>query len=101
MAELSHHDKVALLGRDYKDAETPQADLLTSPVQIAEQERLKKLTNYRNAAAAFAGVAAIIMVSNYKEASGPYQPNLEIAAGATLVVAAIAAVFLYFAARKA
>lgn len=100
MAELSHRDKVALLGRDYKDAEIPQTDLLKNPEQIAQEERTKKLTNYRNTAATFAGIAAIIMVTNYKEASGPYQPNLEIAAAVTLVVALVAAAALYFVAKK-
>ena len=101
MAELSHHDKVILLGRDYKDTEVSQADLHKPSAQILQEERVKKLTNYRNTAAVFAGLAAIVMVSNYREASGPYQLNLGIAAAVTLVVGLLAAVALYFVAKKA
>jgi hypothetical protein len=101
MAELSHQDKVTLLGRNYKDNEIPEVDLRKTPAALARDERLKKLTYYRNTAATVAGLAAIIMISNYKEASGPYQPNLELAAGVTLAVCVLAAAAIHFVRKSA
>ena len=102
MAELSDHDKKILLGPNYKalEEQARRDSGLTDKQHLAESKR-GKTTGYRMTGAIFAGLAAIIFVSNHMQASGPYQPNLAWAAAIVGVLSAAVAVYMHMDLQKA
>lgn len=101
MAELSDSDKMILLGKDYKEIER-QAQIsrgLSESQEIAEARR-GKYSTYRTTAAVSAGLAALVFVTNFRQASGPYQPNLGIVAGIAVLLGVAIALYAHVLLRK-
>ncbi|MDF2114226.1 hypothetical protein PY365_01465 [Roseiarcaceae bacterium H3SJ34-1] len=92
MAQLSEADKKQLLGENYQEAERlAEISDKRSTQQRATESLRGNCEQVRNYALVIAGIAAIIMVTNYLQVSGPYQPYLGIGMAAAVVAAAICA----------
>jgi hypothetical protein len=94
MAELSDFDKKVLFGDDYKEVErlAELANNKTAQQRLAESLR-GSYEQVRNYALVIAGIATIIVVTNYLQVSGPYQSFLGIATAITVAGGVICASF--------
>lgn len=94
MAELSDFDKRVLFGENFKEVErlAELADKKTAQQRLTEASR-GKYEQVRNYALVIVGIAAIIVVTNYLQVSGPYQSFLGTATAIIVVVGVICASF--------
>ena len=94
MAELSEADKRILLGANYREVEKQEA-LKSDKTRSAEaaSEKLSKLRQYRNTAGVIALLGGLVFATNYLQLSGPFQPNMSIAAAVGMIAGAAIAIF--------
>jgi hypothetical protein len=101
MAELSDFDKKVLFGENYKEVErlAELANNKTAQQRLAESLR-GHYEQVRNYALVIAGIATIIVVTNYLQISGPYQSVLGIGTAIAVVGGVICASFAQMGMRK-
>lgn len=86
MADLSHADKLILLGADYEaEARQTRLDSGVTDERQAKEEAAVKLEGLASGGVYFALVGALILLSNYFAISGPYNGTLTLIAAAMLV----------------
>ena len=101
MAELSESDKKILYGDNYKEAERLAELANTKTAQQRVTESLRgNYEQVRNYGLIIAGIAAIIVVTNYFQISGPYQSVLGIATAIAVVGGVVCASFAQMAMRR-
>jgi len=90
MAKLSDADKKQFARRELSGSQRlAELSNTKSAQQRVLEARRDNYEHVRNYALITAGIAAIIVVTNYLQMSGPYQPLLGMATEAAAVAAAI------------
>jgi len=101
MAQLSEADKKLLLGANYREKErlAETSDHKSAQQRITESLR-GNCEQIRNYGLMIAGIAAIIVVTNYLQVSGPYERYLGIGMAAVVVVGIICASLAHMAMHR-
>jgi hypothetical protein len=101
MAQLTEADRKLLLGARYKEAErlAEIADHKSVWQRLTDSLR-RNCEQIRNYALMIAGIAAVIVVTNYLQVSGPYERYLGMGMATAVVVGVICAALAHMAMHR-
>lgn len=100
MAELSHHDKLILLGPDYVEKDAEERERRLQQGGLSPQEKRARILTWRTTAAFVAAIAAVLFLTHIFKGSTNYDPKLAIGSGVVALFAIGGWVAAHLASRR-